>query len=167
MTASSYRRHQTHASRIWILLGLAILAFVPFQAPGAATVLHQKYEVSFTDYLVPNYCTGEIINETGTVTVWVHLTRNANGMYRFKYHEHFKATGIGSYGNEYVIQDQYTVREFDTREGAVQWTDTFEFVQISKGPEENSRFFQEWLFIISPDGSFEAILLKNRFGCGG
>ena len=128
---------------------------------------HLKFEVSFQDFLVPNYCTDEIINEKGTITAWYQITQDGQGRIHFRYHEHFQATGVGSFGNDYVIQDQYKIKLLVFEDMSARWTETFEFVQISKGGEENSKFYQTLEFILKPDGTLEVNILKSQFDCRG
>ena len=136
-------------------------------ADAAASVGIVVIEIPFENVPVPNTCTGEMISETGNIVARLIVVASAGGGFNLHLHFQFKATGIGEFGNEYIVNQEGREKLIRVPPVGGVFTHTDNYVQISKGSAENTKLYFTYTLIIQPDGSFELRSLKFRLGCHG
>jgi hypothetical protein len=126
-----------------------------------------RERIPFADFPVPNYCTGEMIYETGAITTWFKYTATTSGGTTVQYHYQFKAIGAGDLGNRYVINQEARTKYIANPRAGADYTFVDKFVQISNGSEDNTFFFFTFRLVVQPDGMVRMTVLDVKFDCRG
>jgi hypothetical protein len=150
-----------------LLLAAGAPGSLPKGVPAAASTGIVKEVIPFEDLLVPNFCTGELISETGAVTTWFKFTLTPGGRLLLQFRYQFKAVGIGDLGNEYIINQEAKVKEIFGPAIGDDFTFVDKFVQISKGPGDNTFFFFTYRIVIEADGTVRMEITDVKFDCQG
>jgi hypothetical protein len=146
---------------------LLLVGMLNGQAFAAALTGFQKEEIPFENLPVPNFCTGEVISETGMITTWTKVTLKPSGALTVQFRYRFKAVGVGNQGNKYNINQESRIKEITGPDLRDDLTFVDKFVQISKGPDDNTAVFFTYRFVFDADGMPHMEIVELKFDCRG
>lgn len=118
------------------LLFVCLMTSVTVPPVRAEVLLNERMPVSLTFF---DECTGEQIQITGEVHLMGSITTTKDGRMRRHAHANLHGTGVGlTSGNEYVINDNFKIREItDPAECGSKYEDVERVRLISKGTLPN------------------------------
>ncbi|NNF34118.1 MAG: hypothetical protein HKN68_08420 [Saprospiraceae bacterium] len=150
-------------------LTLSVFAFSSFinpnasadiEAPNGATVIEIPYFNSGP------LCNGEFLELTGTWQIISNVHPDGNGGFHVVDHWHIKASGIGTYGNEYKLNysDNFVT---NTGAGGLPFTgtNTSNFNIIGKGKAPNLKSWGVVHVTINANGDVTADVNWSAFTC--
>jgi hypothetical protein len=149
-----------------LLLVVGALGWVS-KASAAAMTGYQREEIPFENLIVPNFCTGENISETGTIDTFIKATLKPSGALTVQFKYRFKAVGVGDLGNKYIINQESRVKEITGSQLRDDFTFVDKFVQISRGPGDNTAVFFTYRFVFDNKGDLHMEVLDVKFDCHG
>lgn len=127
--------------------------------PGA-TVLELPYSTAGV------LCNGEFLTLEGTIKIVSHFVFDANGGYHITDNWNIKAAGIGSFGNQYLLNYSDNYKENGAFSGfPFNLTNSFNFNIVGKGQAPNLKQSGVFHVTINANNEISAFVDFGNFSC--